>query len=202
MVELFCDTCGDGFDRQPSKVNDGKNFCSKTCQSEWMSGDTSPHKKDLTYTCEICGTEFEAENSKNANRFCSRDCFYEWERRDDLDEICNICGESFRRQNHHKGEYCSKKCQGIAQRAEGNPNWSGGYNHYYGENWYEQRREVWRRDQYRCQDCGKSENKLDRKPDVHHIEPFRDFNDYEEANNTENLISLCHECHMQEEYNE
>jgi len=204
-ISYVCDNCSVQTEKYESLFNEGGgNFCGRQCANEFnsKSEEDSWHWKDTTYECEICGSEFEAENTKNANRFCSRECFYTWETRDDLNEVCNICGDEFRRQNHHKGEYCSKECQGRAQRKEGNPNWSGGYKNYYGENWYEQRRKVWRRDQYRCQKCGKSEREIGQKPDAHHIKRFKLFDEPKEANDTENLISLCHECHMQEEYND
>jgi len=38
--------------------------------------------------------------------------------------------------------------------------------------------------------------------DVHHIVPFREFGleNYKKANRLENLISLCHSCHLKSEY--
>jgi DEAD/DEAH box helicase domain-containing protein len=67
----------------------------------------------------------------------------------------------------------------------------------YGENWLQQKLLVRARDQYRCQNCGAAED--GRVHDVHHRTPFRTFRDYKEANQLENLITLCPACHRQAE---
>lgn len=71
----------------------------------------------------------------------------------------------------------------------------------YGPNWSEQRNKARARDHYRCTKCGAAE-RPDRQHDVHHIRPFREFgyisgknSAYEEANQLENLVTLCHSCH-------
>jgi len=92
------------------------------------------------------------------------------------------------------------------QVGENHHQWKGGYDEYYGPNWYDQRRKVLKRDQHRCQRCGITEpqhrQESGRGLDVHHKTPFREFNDYTEANQLENLISLCLSCHMIIEYND
>jgi DEAD/DEAH box helicase domain-containing protein len=67
----------------------------------------------------------------------------------------------------------------------------------YGENWPQQKLLVRARDQYRCQNCGAAED--GRVHDVHHRTPFRTFRNYKEANQIENLITLCPACHRQAE---
>ncbi len=99
----------------------------------------------------------------------------------------------------------------------------------YGPNWQQQRQIVLARDGYRCRNCGaegKAPKDLtgSSKPassteasgeepvrstttlHVHHIRPFRDFNyvpgqndHYKQANQPENLITLCPSCHKQAE---
>jgi DEAD/DEAH box helicase domain-containing protein len=71
----------------------------------------------------------------------------------------------------------------------------------YGPNWSEQRNKARARDHYRCIQCGVSE-RPDREHDVHHIMPFREFgyvpgenSAYLEANELDNLSTLCHSCH-------
>ena len=75
----------------------------------------------------------------------------------------------------------------------------------YGPNWQQQRQIVLARDGYRCRNCG-AEAKQGQGLHVHHIRPFRDFNyipgqndNYKEANQPENLITLCPSCHKQAE---
>ncbi|MGH2582418.1 MAG: Zn-binding domain-containing protein, partial [Anaerolineales bacterium] len=66
----------------------------------------------------------------------------------------------------------------------------------YGPNWPSQRDAARLRDGYACQVCGLPEN--GRIHDVHHKTPFRTFS-YREANQLENLITLCSSCHRQAE---
>ena len=57
------------------------------------------------------------------------------------------------------------------------------------------RAEVRKRDNYTCQMCGITENKLNKKLHTHHI-------DYDPKNNRlDNLITLCTTCHIQTNFN-
>lgn len=69
----------------------------------------------------------------------------------------------------------------------------------YGGLWESQRQRALERDQFRCQRCGSAEKGLH----VHHIIPFREFgyvrgrNRHDvEANQLDNLITLCPRCHQ------
>ncbi|PSP38494.1 hypothetical protein BRC71_07490 [Halobacteriales archaeon QH_7_65_31] len=77
--------------------------------------------------------------------------------------------------------------------------WKGGYEPYYGENWHKVRRDVLERDDYRCQSCGCTNDEHERSHgsglDVHHKRPFRTFDEPENANTMDNLVSLCRSCH-------
>lgn len=61
----------------------------------------------------------------------------------------------------------------------------------YGDDWDKIRSLVYMRDNWTCQQCGKSKIKLD----VHHIKPFLESFD----NSLNNLVSLCRSCHIKEE---
>lgn len=72
----------------------------------------------------------------------------------------------------------------------------------YGPNWQKQRQQALSRDNHTCQMCGAKDGMLH----VHHIRPFREFgyipgknNNYQQANQLENLITLCPRCHRQAE---
>lgn len=67
----------------------------------------------------------------------------------------------------------------------------------YGPEWDILRKRVIRRDGDRCQVCGVS--RADRVLHVHHIQPFKSFANQEEANQLQNLITLCPTCHKQAE---
>jgi len=75
----------------------------------------------------------------------------------------------------------------------------------YGPGWEQIRERVRARDGYRCQVCGKAE--AGRQHDVHHKIPFRSFRDEsgrvhrERANQLDNLVTLCPECHRKAETN-
>lgn len=70
----------------------------------------------------------------------------------------------------------------------------------YGVGWNESKkervREVYERS---CGVCGKPEDELNRRLDVHHIIPARQFSDPEKRNSTDNLIALCPTCHSRAE---
>jgi len=42
-------------------------------------------------------------------------------------------------------------------------------------------------------------DELGQKPDVHHIKPFRTFDEPTEAHDLDNLIALCRSCHRNAE---
>jgi DEAD/DEAH box helicase domain-containing protein len=67
----------------------------------------------------------------------------------------------------------------------------------YGPGWPAQRERVRQRDGYRCQMCGLPEQ--GRAHDVHHKVPFKSFSSSVEANQLNNLITLCPACHRRAE---
>jgi len=80
-------------------------------------------------------------------------------------------------------------------KGENSPTWAGGDIDYYGANWYEQRRKAREREGYCCKDCGITEEELGKELSVHHIIPFRMFDDYRKANELDNLVAICEPCH-------
>ena len=69
----------------------------------------------------------------------------------------------------------------------------------YGAGWAALKRRILMRDGYRCRVCGTSGDET--KLHVHHIQPFKFFEDAEKANAPANLITLCPSCHQQAEAN-
>lgn len=74
--------------------------------------------------------------------------------------------------------------------------WSAAPNQY-GPGWDALRERVRKRDGYRCQVCGLPET--GRSHHVHHKIPFRAFLSVEQANQMQNLITLCPACHRRAE---
>jgi len=69
----------------------------------------------------------------------------------------------------------------------------------YGPDWARIRDRVRARDGFKCQVCGAPETT--RQHDVHHKVPFKAFISREEANQLNNLTTLCPTCHHQVEAN-
>ena len=76
--------------------------------------------------------------------------------------------------------------------------WTNNKNNY-GSNWDKTRKIIIERDHKRCQLCGLFYSPSDLH--VHHKKPFRTFNSIKEANQENNLISLCTNCHRAAEMN-
>lgn len=87
------------------------------------------------------------------------------------------------------------------QSGEDNPAWNGGRPDYYGENWEEMRTAALERDGGECVVCGMSRNehrdKYGKDIHVHHIQPIATFENPEEANELQNLVTLCYAHHRE-----
>jgi len=89
------------------------------------------------------------------------------------------------------------RCNLCSQNGKDHWNWKNGSSFEpYPLGWTKTFKEQIRaRDEYKCQICGCPEAECLKKLDVHHI-------DYIKENlNPENLISLCHKCHMETNHN-
>jgi hypothetical protein len=95
-------------------------------------------------------------------------------------------------------------CRSCCQSGDLNHAWRGGHKGWQkgklgrdkdGLSWKHQRVLVWERDNYTCQDCGKSREDLGRRPDVDHIVPYR----ISASHALENLITRCRSCHKKAE---
>ena len=209
----ICQTCGREF-RRP-RWESWRKSCSRECQ-------LAAYPPKVETVCANCGEVLERHPYRIRDyerHFCDMNCMGEWfaknqvgpehpRWRDDLIVQCGYCGREFRLRTEPRGElsFCSPSCFGHwlseNKSGENSVHWKGGYLPYYGPNWRRQRDLARQRDGYRCQYCGKHEEELSRRLDVHHLRPFREFgykpgeNDaYLEANQLHNLISLCQSCH-------
>lgn len=225
-IKAPCAHCGKQVEKRASdlrgKTGD-KLFCDMDCFRAWEA------TTKMNVHCAECGKEFERYKhhaEKQEHQFCSTRCQGAWfgrmrtgEKhptwRDDLMVVCDQCGTEFRQHSKAKIErnnynFCTRKCKetwsSIHQTGENNPNWRGGHADYYGPNWHRQARAARKRDGYRCQCCGITQKNGRRSFDVHHIVPFRTFgyirdknNNYEQANDLSNLITLCQQCHAKAE---
>lgn len=207
---ITCINCGKPFTVSRKSRFDVAKFCSRKCKHQYSQ---------VTLECEYCGKTFQrtkgiVKSRKAVHVFCSLGCRFKynkingsWNKEMNLDEVaCDQCGKKIIKPHsvlkQYNNHFCSKKCYDRWKvknlRGKSNPNWIGGHEHYRGENWFEQRREALKRDDFTCQKCGLKDIPLD----VHHIIPFRYFgNDrYKEANQLENLLTCCRPCHGDAEF--
>lgn len=163
--------------------------------------------------CDICGDEFNVKHAeKDTRRFCSDDCHTEWRKeaysgknnhnyKEDIESTCEWCDDSYTARPYEEDStrFCSQECmvewRSREYSGENHPNWNGGKDGYRGPNWPEQRQKARQRDDHECQNCETAE-----QLQVHHIIPFHSFDDYREANQLQNLITLCVSCHQKVEW--
>ncbi len=151
--------------------------------------------------CQYCGRDFLVHPSRvkhGRGKSCSPKCQYaaiKARSGPNISLACIGCGVSFKRYNSQiigrtgGGKYCSRGCRDANRIREKHPQFIGRPVHHRGPNWHAQKRRARRRDNWICQHC--------REPgrDVHHMRPFRLFDDYRVANELSNLVTLCHPCH-------
>lgn len=176
---INCEECGSEFEVKKSRANNAR-FCSYQCRGDWQSeafeGEGGPgwDGGQEEYTCNWCEEVFEQHPSQGGTKFCSKDCYWEWFREN-------------------------------APTGPDHHSWKDGAHYSYGEGWNPQkRREILERDDRECQKCGLKQEEHRQKFDaglhLHHIVPYRVFDEDAEANRLENLVLLCAECHMETEH--
>lgn len=119
--------------------------------------------------------------------------------------VCKYCDDTYELppSKANNSTFCSMSCKNTWQEdnmsGENNPAWIGGHEKYRGKSWSSAQRQVRKRDNSVCQhpDCTKTSEDIGRKLDVHHIIPFRYFDNHKNANGLENLVLLCPEHHSE-----
>lgn len=200
--------------------------CRAEWQSLNYSGENHPSWKggEPLFACANCGrvvsrslTEMAQKRTKRV--FCCLKCKGEWWSVHQRGENnpnwintkrqtqCRVCGKTFTTSPYKLRNTaflcCSNKCK---NRYHSRLMWRGGAIYSYGENWTEQRKKARERDNHTCQHCGITRQEHGRNLAVHHIRPFREFGyirgkneNYLQANELTNLITLCASCHPKAE---
>jgi 5-methylcytosine-specific restriction endonuclease McrA len=171
-INIKCLSCGKTRKVYPYRAeNEFPNETSQTCK-KCMD-------KKINTSCSWCGDEITKHRylvERAENNFCSYDCFGSWRSE-------NIKGE-----NH--------------------PRYEGGPILEMGHNWSNIREMVIDRDDDECVSCGMSRDehieKFNRDINVHHIMPRKKFiecneKNIDDANEMDNLKTLCIPCHQKEE---
>lgn len=204
-----CEYCGKDF--EVDSHHKKKKYCSQECldlarnKNEFRYTETGDKEYKNTYVCERCNKEYTFWSSRIYTRKYCDDClslhkselYY-----DRIKTTCGYCGKEIEvipsRFKENKYCYCDVKCMAKhyseIYSGENSPTWTGGKRHYKGH-WLRQAKLCRERDNHTCQICGKTEEENGKALDVHHIKLYKSFDNPEEANNLDNLISLCHSCH-------
>lgn len=221
-VNLSCTHCGKNFEIKKSLLGRAKNhFCSISCSSTYYSLlNPLKVKTGEIVQCYICGKEHYKPKhilDKGKNCFCSTNCvavFFKQTalrgeshpRYSRIKVACSNCGKTLDRipaavKNNINHHYCSKECMaehyvGLVY-GENHPSWKGGGDLYYGHDWRRISDKIIERDSFACKRCGIKQKDLpvNWSLQVHHKKRLRDCESLEEANNPENLDTLCNRCH-------
>lgn len=174
------------------------------------------------HICPVCKKEFYKKVYKNCQQvYCCQNCAYRgrglgftkriivkpYNCRRKEPRICIICQKEYIYRNK-KQKYCSKECCDIHKKTiqigKNNPAYKNGSSYqkrgWRGNDWETLRLEIYKRDNYICQDCGVkcigkkniNKNNSDRTIQCHHIEVY----DKCQNNEKTNLITLCLACHL------
>lgn len=135
------------------------------------------------FKCLICNKDFWRKPcaiKKGDNKFCSRTCYFKWQKGRERSLIFKM------------------KC-GIAHKGNKNWNWKGGitpeiHKIRNSEQYRIWREEVFKRDDWTCQDCKKrSRTNNYVYIQAHHIKPFSIFPELRFE--IDNGVTLCKKCH-------
>lgn len=114
---------------------------------------------------------------------------------------CDYCGDEITvkrvKFEKHDHSFCDRHCHGKFLAESRNCEIGGSIN--YGPLFDENREKALKRDQYRCQGCGMTDQKhreeYGRSLTMHHISRKHWPDDPEEHHRLENLVTLCNSCH-------
>ncbi len=162
----------------------------KTKINPW---DTKRKRTRFIKKCLHCGKDFFVigayKNVSNRGKFCSRDCYLKEKNKNASRHACIVCGKKFiMSEKRSSKRFCSLSCM-----AE-----------YLKTKWNRAKEACLFRDNYTCQICGIKKGQIRNgkrvKVEVHHLDgtgsniPAKEMN-----NNLDNLITVCHQCHIKEE---
>jgi len=195
-----CAVCGNEVLRSPSKVKSSFVFCSPDRPLHHYSGRSMGLVHRIVtkpYNISDAGRDGWREAAKRRKGIPRKE-LVTW--------TCEACGKERSLTRGHlaparKLRFCSPECASRGLRGVGNPAWRGGHPEYYGPDWRSLQRRARKLDGYVCQRCGVSQAMAGRALDVHHVEPVSSFFEVNDANQIENVVTLCHGCHMLVEWN-
>jgi len=178
MKIKICEVCGNEIKSVDGKpVNNNAKVCSEYCR-----------KNKFKLTCINCEKGF--THWRKDRKFCSTICKKEYNDSKLVELTCAGCENKFSRPSFtirdKERSFCSQRCANRIHSREQERRYSSG--------WTVARRKKVKEDDYTCAKCGfRSEEPY--ALEVHHIVDKKHFKTEEEANQSNNLETLCRDCH-------
>jgi len=188
MVIKNCEICGEEFQVRPYRAITAR-FCGHRCCGAWhmsvreMPGD---HKIGNKFREGLIPTNAFKKGHNLGVHLVNH-----------IAITCKECKKVFSlvpwvaRQNNPM--FCGIACRDKHWKGKNHPLYIGGPITYRGQSWPKQRLLAVSRDGGSCVKCHRF---IGNSIPVHHIKPYRDFQDHKKANRLSNLICLCQSCHM------
>lgn len=199
-----CGHCQKPVSRSPSHVErlvQKKVFCNRRCCADYMSMGNHHRYSRVEVVCRNCGKRLMVRKGRADALYCSHACRGQatrgvnsplWVEKREVP--CGHCGKVMLLSKGKRRRYCNRDCANRQHSrnmtGEGNSNYLHGEGYYpYSTEFIQLRKDVRRRDKYRCFLCDKTRAENGKHMDVHHI-------DWDKSNNViENLVCLCMACH-------
>lgn len=191
MIEKKCQHCHVKYEISNKSITKYGDFCSPLCRNLYLG-------KTIKKTCETCNKDFYLrvsyfKNGEHLGRFCSKNCYDNWQRRNQKIEKCKFCDSdiiiSTKNRHIQNNTFCGKSCYAKYRQR----NLSGKYvdgdinaNRTYRILAFENNKEKC------CSICGY--DKLPEILQVHHKDGNRLNNE------PVNLEILCPNCHYEKHY--
>lgn len=210
MIGCLDEKCGETFDSERAmkihhKMSHGKSLSKEETECKNCGGNFEyyPSNKDGVY-CEACVNDDtvswgrrNASGEDNPMFGVTGEEHPSWKGGKKRKE-CAYCGNEKLTYSSRDRVFCDRQCQArwISDNMSGedHPSYVG-YSRYTGD-WWEKRMECLRRDERKCQVCGRSREDLSQNPDVHHIRKVSRFEEEDNPHYLENLVALCRRCHI------
>jgi len=139
--------------------------------------------------CPICKKRFQPRVSYQV--YCSTKCCRNSVRKEKKWKpkilCCLVCSKKFRQKTTNQ-KYCSKKCQDIST----SPEWQFEHKEELKNYWLKLRFEVFKRDNFTCQYCGRNVKKDKIKICCDHIIPRKKGG----KDTIDNLTTACEDCNL------
>lgn len=113
-VSVNCFLCGAVVIRRETEAAKlARIFCSAKCKNKVGC----KPRRGFTKTCEVCATSFYISQSLSDQRFCSKQCHDDSQRKTRIDRVCEVCSKPFQLRPStvatNAARFCGRRCMGI-----------------------------------------------------------------------------------------